>query len=140
MVHPYFLPTFNNTQQTFFIGLQLSTFAGELASKAIVATIQFISHRISSQKPDVVLSAGRTEHVLVHFKHGVDWHKSKEKCKWFLIIFLKDMLLGENKRACAIPIFEIQLYLITFSTPSPHRTHFTYGCDAPVSIYFMEAE
>ena len=83
---------FNNTQQTFFIGLQLSTFAGELASKAIVATIQFISHRISSQKPDVVLSAGRTEHVLVHFKHGVDWHKSKEKCKWFLIIFSKEMM------------------------------------------------
>ena len=82
VIHPYFLPTFNNTQQTFFIGLQLSTFAGELASKAIVATIQFISHRISSQKPDVVLSAGRTEHVLVHFKHGVDWHKSKEKCIW----------------------------------------------------------
>ena len=34
----------------FFIGLQLSTWAGKLASSAFVATIQFTSHRIASQK------------------------------------------------------------------------------------------
>ena len=65
-----YLSILNNTQQTFFIGLQLSTFTGKLASEAaFVATIQFISHRIGSQKPDVVLSDGRTEHV--HFIQGV---------------------------------------------------------------------